>query len=152
MGTPPSGMMPPPGPAPGMYAPPPMAPKQRPIGVTILAILVILGGIFMLFGGLVLLGVGAVAGAGGAGIFGGLVAVIGGLLALFGLLWVIAGIGLWRLKGWAWWLAVIVSVINLAISGVSMDFVGVAIALLILIYLVVVRGSFGIGGAKPAGM
>lgn len=156
MGTPPSGMMPPPGPAPGMYPPPK---PSRPVGVTILAVLAIIFGILALIGGL---GTMAIAGLAAtipelAGV-GTLLLVIGALVTIMGLLYLVSGIGLLRLRGWAWWLAIIASVLSIvsqlgqyAMAPVLGFPYFVVLPVIILIYLVVVRGHFGIGAMKPAG-
>ncbi len=72
--------------------------RRRPLGVTIIAILVAIGAVFEIIGGLALLAVFAP-----IGIF----ALIVGVISLF-VAW-----GLWTLKPWAFWLVVIVEVIHL---------------------------------------
>ena len=147
-------MAPPAAPPPPMYAPPPMKPS-RPIGVAILAILTILFGIIGLVGGLLVLLGGALL-ATIAPEFGSLFLIIGGLLALFSLLAIVSGIGLWRLRPWAWWLTVIVGVLSIVFNigsfavfpGGGFPY-GIVLWLIILIYLVVVRKSFM---ARPMGM
>ncbi|HEV8594161.1 MAG TPA: hypothetical protein VGR51_01365, partial [Thermoplasmata archaeon] len=78
-------------------------------------------------------------------------AFIAFLLALFLLL---AGIGLWKLRPWAWWLSVIVLVLGIVnqlgtvgLSGglstmTTGQLVLLGIPILILIYLIAVRGNF----------
>jgi hypothetical protein len=140
-------MAPPPMPPPGGYA----APPQRPIGVTIIAILSGLAGIAEIVGGLGLMALGAIAGGAGAGIFGALTAVFGGVLALIGLITLGVAVGLWRMRGWAWWVAMIVNVISILISAASGTYFGAIFPVIIVIYLIVIRDKFGIGG-RPAGM
>lgn len=128
-----------------VYFPQPM-PVRRPIGVTILGILAILFGIFVLatgiltvLGALVILAL-----PGGLG-FGTLTIVIGVLVLLFGILWLLAGFGLLRLRTWAWWLAIVVSVLTLlaAIPLFPGSAVNLAVAVVILLYLLTVRRYFG---------
>jgi len=147
-------MAPPAAPPPPMYAPPPMKPS-RPIGVAILAILTILFGIIGLVGGLLVLLGGALL-ATIAPEFGSLFLIIGGLLALFSLLAIVSGVGLWRLRPWAWWLTVIVGVLSIVFNIGSFAVFplggfpyGIVLWLIILIYLFVVRKSFM---ARPMGM
>ncbi len=63
--------------------------------------------------------------------------VVGGLL---GAAFVVSGVGLWTLRPWAWWLAVIIGGIGLLLSIGSLVWMAVWAALLV--YLVVVHESF----------
>ncbi len=146
------GTMPPPMAPPGMYAPP-MAPK-RPIGVTIIAILSFLAGLAEIFGGLALLAVSAMVGFDPAayGILGAFLGVIGVVLLLLGLITLAVAIGLWRMRSWAWWIAIIVNVISILISIGSFSWFSLIFPVIIVIYLIVIRDKFGIGAARPAGM
>lgn len=94
---------------------------NRPVGVTILAILDFIGAAFCLLGGIgMILGGGFVAsmlsqqGQGGAGILAGLGAAAGVLIIIIGGVSALVGFGLWKLKGWAR----IVSIVLFAISAV----------------------------------
>ena len=110
-----SGGMPPP--APG-WGPPPAAPMKRPVGVTILAVLTILFGVLGLLGGLLLL-VGAALIATVfpqyAGVVG-LIVAFAAILTLVSIISIVAGVGLLRLRKWAWWLTIIVSILNIVVS------------------------------------
>ncbi|MGA7370576.1 MAG: hypothetical protein WBX01_15720 [Nitrososphaeraceae archaeon] len=86
--------------------------KQRPIGVTIIALLAILGGIAFLvsgFGTLILIPL--------LGIF------IGSGLFILGLAYFLMAYGLWNGKGWAWTLTLILSGIGI-IVGIGSIIVG----------------------------
>lgn len=118
------------------YAPRP----SRPIGVAILAILVVLVGVILLIGAIgVLLLAGFVAFS-VLPSFGLIGTVLGVILLVFALLWIAVGLGLWHLRSWAWWLAVIVMVLSI-IGGVAAP-ATVVIPLIILIYLLLVRQHF----------
>ena len=66
--------------------------------------------------------------------------VVGLVLLIFALVWIGVGHGLWHLRSWAWWLAVIVMMLSIIASLASpATFV---IPLIILIYLVLVRQHF----------
>jgi Predicted membrane protein (DUF2127) len=86
--------------------------KQRPIGVTIIALLAILGGIAFLVSGLgtlVLIPL--------IGIF------LGSGLFILGLAYFLMAYGLWKGKGWAWTLTLILSGIGI-IVGIGSIVVG----------------------------
>ena len=96
----------------------------RPVGVTILAILNFIGAAFCLLGGIgMILGGGFIAtmlsqqgqgSAGAAGVLAGLGAAAGVFIIIIGGVSALLGFGLWKLKGWAR----IVSIVLYAISGV----------------------------------
>lgn len=67
---------------------------------------------------------------------GSLEAVVGLLIGLFGILWIVAGMGLLRLRSWAWWLAVIVSVLDIVVSipALPASAVTPAVSVIILVY------------------
>lgn len=124
--------------APGYAAPPR---PGRPIGVAILAILVVLVGVFFLVGGLGLLLLAGFALFRGLPTFFGLGgAILGLVLLIFALVFIGVGLGLWHLRSWAWWLAIIVLVIS--ILGSLADLAGLVIPLILLIYLLLVRHHF----------
>lgn len=76
--------------------------KHRPLGVTIIAILIIIGGILFLSSGLALLIIG-----------------IGFLLIALGIAYFVMAYGLWNGRGWAWTITLILSVIGIIIAIVS---------------------------------
>lgn len=116
-------------------------PSRLPIGVAILGVLTILIGIFILVAGVVLLAAPLfLTGLGFPLVFGLTAGVVGLVVLVIGLLWVGTGVGLIRLRSWAWWLAVIVMVLSILTSFASPAFAIVPI--LILVYLIVVRHHF----------
>jgi hypothetical protein len=92
----------------------------RPVGVTILAILNFIGAAFCLLGGIgMILGGGFVAsmlsqgqGAGAAGILAGLGAAAGVFIIIIGGVSALVGFGLWKLKGWA-------RIVSIVLYGIS---------------------------------
>jgi len=95
----------------------------RPVGVTILAILNFIGAAFCVLGGIaMILGGGFIAtmlsqgqgSAGAAGILAGLGAAAGVFIIIIGGVSALLGYGLWKVKGWAR----IVSIVLWAINGV----------------------------------
>lgn len=96
----------------------------RPVGVTILAILIFIVAAFSLLGGIgVILGGGFIASmlsqgqgtAGGAGILAGLGAAAGVFIIIVGGVSALVGFGLWKLKGWA-------RIVTIILCGISAAF------------------------------
>ena len=120
----------------------PAAPTpSRPIGVTILAVLTILGGVLLLLLGIVviafsslLVGVGLPLGFGLTG------SILGALVLIFGIVWIAVGSGLLNLRSWAWWLAIIVMVLSV-VGSITVP-VAAILPGLILVYLILVRHHF----------
>ena len=101
--------------------------SERPTGVTILAVLAVIGGLMSLFfGGFTALLGPAVGGelAKEAGEsygteFGGLMMAMGIAFVVLGLLQLFTAYGLFTLKGWAWLLAVVMQVLSLVLNGIQ---------------------------------
>jgi uncharacterized membrane protein (DUF2068 family) len=121
---------------------------KRPTGVTIIAILAIIGGILGVLGGLAGLAGGALLAGGAAGTTAaaasGTVAIFSAILLIFGVLDIVLGIGLLRLRPWAWTLGValqvasiVLAVIEIATGNASIgnQALGLAINVIILVYL-----------------
>ena len=119
--------------------------SRRPVGVAILAVLVILAGVILtLLALLTIL----------AGLLVPLLLGIGVIALILSLILLAAGFGLWNLRPWAWWLAMIVLVLTIIsqLSGVGLaggfrnlstgQLVAVVLPILMFIYLLAVRGTF----------
>jgi lysylphosphatidylglycerol synthetase-like protein (DUF2156 family) len=91
--------------------------KKRPTGITILAILALIGGSFGVIGGIAAFSFSADLATGGAGVSAlkraAVVAVSAGVLNF------VFAFGLWSLKPWAWTLGIVVTVLGLLISIVQ---------------------------------
>ena len=149
---------------------------KRPTGVTILAVLAIIGGVLEIFAALSVIGLlfaalalSGAAAAGGA--VGGAASVAAaGLVGIFVTIWlgilgvisVIYGVGALGLKPWAWtvgviwcYVAAISDVVNMFTSrgGIISAIIGILIALAILYYLFTdeVRAAFGKMDKQPPG-
>jgi hypothetical protein len=120
--------------------------KQRPTGVTILAILAIIGGILGVIGGLLGLLGGALIASTGVGAThpgaAGLLVVLAIVTLVLGVLDIISGIGFWRLAPWAWMLGVVLQVVSLIEAvvyitqgNVSGEIIPIVISLVVLWYL-----------------
>jgi hypothetical protein len=129
---------------------------QRPVGVTILAVIVIIYGIFNLL--LAVLGLlGQVLKASGTVPINydvGTLAYATISDAILGILYLVFGIGAFSLKGWAWTVGVVVLMLDIVrrivgdvISGTfgAFSIISIVIALLLLVYLFRpnVRAAFG---------
>ncbi len=100
--------------------------QQRPMGITILAILGIIGGVLGILGGCGVVAGGALLGAAGVqagesnvGALGGLLSVYGILLLVISVAWIVFGIGAWTLKPWAWMLGLILVGASIVLSLLS---------------------------------
>ncbi len=129
---------------------------NRPLGVTIIAILSFINGLLGLcVPGLVIIGGGI-----GALFSGGLglIVVCGGLLLAAGpLVWLLVSYGAWNLRPWAWWAGMVAT--GLTVVGVVVNIVnGVGIvqavasaplSIIIFVYLLLpdIRQAFGMGNA-----
>jgi len=105
-------------------------PSERPLGVTIIAILQLIGSLVLIFGGYTALIVAL-----GLGIFGFIAVILGGVLLFFGLIGFIIFWGLWTLKGWAWMLAFILNLLSVIFALLSFDVISLIFPLIIVIYL-----------------
>lgn len=124
---------------PAYTVPTPARRLHRPILVAILAALVILAGALVLIAGLaVALGLGLLGGLAFGGVGAIVGAAIGAFIVIVGAIMLIAGLGLWGMRSWAWWLTLIVVLIDLYFSEL---FGKIALGLL-LVYLIVVRKYF----------
>ncbi len=127
--------------------------RQRPLGVTILAIFALIGGFFGILGGF-----GAVFGGGVlatvSGSAGALVALIGLAVLVLAVVELALAYGFWTLKAWAWQLGFILEAINVILAilqfltggaGIVSLLVSLIVAGIILYYLSTpdVRRAFG---------
>ena len=95
--------------------------KQRPLGVTLIAILTLIGGIIFLASGLVLLIIG-----------------IGIVLLALGIAYLVMTYGLWIGRGWAWTITLILSAIGIVVALVSIALGNVAAIINVIIHGVVI--------------
>jgi hypothetical protein len=133
----------------------------RPTGVTIIAILNIIGGIIMLFAGLSMVALGAlvpmlppstiqqpqnmIPGADLSGIptnvLGGVAGAVGGVIIALGILSFVVAYGLLKGRPWAWTLTIALSIISIALNAVSLvagnmgAIISIAISGVILYYM-----------------
>lgn len=131
--------------------------RTRPVGVTIIAILAILGGLVQLISGLAFLGITALAVPGmEAGAFAEGVGIAAGVVMfIMAVLSVVFGVGALMLKPWAWMLGIVLFGISLVANLVLMftsavstsAVISALIAAIVLAYLYTarVREAFGHG-------
>ena len=123
--------------------PAPPAPPSRPLGVAILAVLVGLYGVFLILAGIVVLAGAAVLGSLAAYHFAGLpLFAIGAIVFILGIVILAAALGLWHLRLWARVLALIGTFIEVVSYGLAGSILGLAIALIIFVYLLAVHRHF----------
>jgi len=148
-----------------------MQPKpKRPTGVTVLAILEILGGLASLVAGAGLFVAAALVSSSnfaslypqlsGIGSISTILYVLGAVVLIFGILALVLGVGFLGGKGWAWTLGIVVGVLNIIVSlvqtviGFYSSIVGIIFPLIIIYYLMRphVKVFFGKGPAMAGGM
>ncbi len=95
--------------------------KNRPLGVTIVAILAAIGGIIFLSSGLVLLLVG-----------------IGIIVLALGFAYLVMAYGLWKGRGWAWTITLILFAIGIVVAIASIVAGNVSAVINIIINAVVI--------------
>ena len=100
--------------------------RNRPLGVTIIAILAVIGGIGSVLSGFAIIAIIPLLGI-----------IFGGLLIIIGLAYFVVAYGLWKGLNWAWNITLIVSVIGI-IVGLGSIVVGNIGALFHLIVNVIV--------------
>jgi hypothetical protein len=110
--------------------------QQRPTGVTILAILAVIGGFLGLCGSLTLFGVGGLGVMAGEVSSGAMAGIFGAIGLVSALLYLAFGFGAWTLRPWAWMLGIIGAGISIASNLLSLisgnaSIVGAVISLII---------------------
>ena len=135
---------------------------KRPTGITILAILAIVGGVLSLFGALALIAAGALVAGGTLAANGttypasaaGALYALGVIFLVLGVLDIVVGIGFFRLSPWAWMLGIILQGVGLVLaiaeialkySSLNSEILGMIVSAGILVYLLTpgVRQAFG---------
>lgn len=126
---------------------------QRPMGVTILAVLAAIGGVLGILAGLVLVGLSSsVAAADMALPLSGAVAILGIVSIVIGIGDLAFAYGAWGLKPWAWMLGIVLEAVGIAVdllefrsATATSTIVSVVIAGAIIYYLYQphVRRAFG---------
>lgn len=110
--------------------------RGRPLGVTIIAILVAIGGVLEIIGGLLILSI---------------IPALAIVVLILGVLSLVLAWGLWTLKPWAFWATVILEVINLIqgiiglVQGQGSSVLSLIVPIIILLYLFMdrnVRAAF----------
>jgi hypothetical protein len=147
------------------YNPPPQ--MKRPLGVTILSILIGIEGLGALLIGILAIGalsaIGARFGAHGHAALSSAFFIIGWILGILplviGIIILVVAVGLFLLKSWAFWITIVASAIFLLRQiyelfqprdSYTLIIIGLIIPVIVLLYLLLdpnVRRSFHIGGA-----
>ena len=116
--------------------------KDRPIFISIIAILYFLGGLILVIGGiLIALGTITASVASGEPVLGLSGTALGAFAALMGIIYLIVAGGLWNGWGIMWYLGVIISIVSIISSIISIlasgpfGILGIILNLLIIYYL-----------------
>lgn len=113
----------------------------RPAGVALIAIVIGAFGVVTAFLGLFGMLTGFVTGIMDSSRFADRVFLAGFVGLVLGAIYIIAAIGLWGLRAWAWWLAILVSIVGFVLAFGSPLWMIVWAGLGI--YLFLVRANFG---------
>ena len=89
---------------------------ERPLGVTIIAILQILGNLIVLSGAVLIM-----MGAALIPFLGAIFLILGAIMSLFAIFGLVVGWGLWSLKSWAWMVALILNILNIILNIFSVN-------------------------------
>ncbi len=104
----------------------------RPLGITVLAILQLLGAI------LGLLGAGAaILLALALGPLGFIALLLAAVMLVFAIIGFVLFYGLWNLKGWAWIWTLIINIINILLALFPVNVVSLIIPVIIVVYLLI---------------
>ena len=138
---------------------------RRPTGVTIIAILNIIGGIIMLFGGIALVAAGSIlpsfqmtdelSGVPSWLIGTGAIAM-GIIVIILGIISFVVAYGLLKGAGWAWSLTVVLSIVSIVLNAISIasgnfgGIISIIISAIILYYLYRPHVKSFFGKGKPA--
>jgi hypothetical protein len=138
---------------------------SRPTGVTIIAILNIIGGIIMLFGGIALVAAGSIlpsfqmtdelSGVPSWLIGTGAIAM-GIIVIILGIISFVVAYGLLKGAGWAWSLTVVLSIVSIVLNAISIasgnfgGIISIIISAIILYYLYRPHVKSFFGKGKPA--
>ena len=114
-------------------------PFHRPILVGILAVIIsIVGALILIAGILLALGLGLIGGMAFGGVGALVGAAVGLVVVIAGAITLIAGLGLWGMQSWAWYLSILVVILGIVFAGIT----GKVAYGLMLLYLVGVRRHF----------
>lgn len=115
---------------------------DRPLGVTILCIL-------SWIGALILIGLGAIGAIAALALAIPLAVILAAIILIIGILLFFVTFALWQLKMWAWWLVIILNVIQIVLGvgsavsqGSAGPIIGIIIPIIIVIYLWTVKEHF----------
>ena len=130
------------------------AESARPFGVSAIAVIVGVYGLFTALLGFLELQTGFTTGIWGTSRGAGFEFLGWPAGLLIGAAYVAAGVGLWNLRRWAWWLAILGGIVGFAFAVLgyvlaSGSIIGMLIWGGLLAYLFVVRGNFGVLKGVP---
>ena len=109
-----------------------MSPKKStPLGVIIIAVLMLIGGIIDIIGGIT-----AILGSPFLPpLFAAETFIIGILVLIWGIIVLMASLALMRLEPWAWSFVIIVNIINVILGIISGNYLTLVISIIVLVYM-----------------
>jgi len=138
----------------------PLSSANRPLGVTLLAVLHVIQAVIFVLIGFVVVAVGGFISRRMLVVphlLRGILWIIGAVLIIVGLLYLVLAYGLWSGKGWAWWISLILAGLGVILSILSLLRGGVVAVITLLLDLLIiyyllkpnVKAFFGESGPQP---
>ena len=89
---------------------------QRPLGVTILAVLAAIGGVLGILAGVALMGLSSASSGLAISGLSGYLGLFGGIVLITSVLELVLAYGFWTLKPWAWLLGIVLEIVGVGTS------------------------------------
>ena len=119
-----------------------MGSKSTPLGVIIIAVLMLIGGILDILGGIGVFLAFSVMPMPLPGFLSGFGVVMGALYIIWGIIIIAAALSLLKLEHWAWTFVVVVNIITLVLDVIFFNAIGFIIALIVVVYMFYRRDVF----------
>ncbi len=114
---------------------------DRPLGVTIICILGILGSLFWIGMGTISLGLGSM-GLGSLPELGAMLSAMGTIVLVLGILLLLGFYWAWKMQKKGWTIVMVLEIIGIILSLATGDITSAALPVIIVLYLYLKRGMF----------